>query len=91
MGAMARMEIKLTELTSLDSLVSGIILHGRMYQASRPLILRFCAGLTINSLMFQLSHVKRPLWKSSFVIFCCGIRRDEEKMTQNINVVGKTG
>ena len=32
---------------------------------------------------------QRPLGKSIFVIFCCGIRRDEEKETQNINVVGK--
>jgi hypothetical protein len=51
MDAMARMEIpKLAELTSLDSLV--------LFNATRPLILRFCAGLTINSLMFQLSNVK---------------------------------
>ena len=26
--------------------------------------------------------------KFIFVLFCCGIRRDEEKETQNINVVG---
>ena len=25
----------------------------------------------------------------NFVLFCFGIRRDEEKETQNINVVGK--
>ena len=31
---------------------------------------------------------QRPLWKSIFVLFCCGIRRVEEKETQNINVVG---
>ena len=29
---------------------------------------------------------QRPLGKSIFVLFCCGIRRDEEKETQNINV-----
>ena len=33
---------------------------------------------------------QRPLGKSIFVLFCCGIRRDEEKETQNINVVGIT-
>ena len=33
---------------------------------------------------------QRPLGKSIFVLFCCGIRRDEEKETQNINVVGKS-
>ena len=27
--------------------------------------------------------------KDIFVLFCLGIRRDEEKETQNINVVGK--
>ena len=31
---------------------------------------------------------QRPLGKSIFIVFCCGIRRDEEKETQNINVVG---
>ena len=31
---------------------------------------------------------QRPLGKVIFVLFCCGVRRDEEKETQNINVVG---
>ena len=39
-----------------------------------------------NNLPFQR---QRPLGKSILVLFCCDIRRDEEKETQHINVVGK--
>ena len=42
-------------------------------------------GITNNPFRWQ-----RPLGKFIFVLFCCCIRRDEEKETQNINVVGKT-
>ena len=42
-------------------------------------------GITNNPFRWQ-----RPLGKFIFVLFCCCIRRDEEKETHNINVVGKT-
>ena len=41
-------------------------------------------GITNNPFRWQ-----RPLGKFIFVLFCCCIRRDEEKETHNINVVGK--
>ena len=41
-------------------------------------------GITNNPFRSQ-----RPLGKFIFVLFCCCIRRDEEKETHNINVVGK--
>ena len=41
-------------------------------------------GTTNNPFRWQ-----RPLGKFIFVLFCCCIRRDEEKETHNINVVGK--
>ena len=32
---------------------------------------------------------QRPLGKFMFVVFCLGVRRDEQKETKNMNVVGK--
>ena len=47
---------------------------------------RVKGGLNINNNPFWW---QRPLGKFIFVLSCCCIRRDEEKRTHNINVVGK--
>ena len=56
------------------------------YRSRAKTALNYRRGGPNDNLPFRW---QRPLGKSIFVIFCCGIRRDEEKETQNINVVGK--